>query len=138
MNVRYRVDPNQEERDLLTTMLSGGTHAVSKLKRAQILLAADTGEADEAIAANVSVGLSAVYRTKRRFVLGAPLKILVLLKFPSIGAVAIAAVVRQRLSSTHLRSAVAGYPTCRPLCDPDPRHAPTARLPSNQTNRFML
>ena len=70
MNVRYRVDLNQEERDQLTTMLSGGTHAVRKLKRAQILLAADAGEADEAIAANVSVGLSTVYRTKRRFVLG--------------------------------------------------------------------
>src|SRR5262249_41212859 len=49
---------------------SGGTHAARRLKRAQILLAADAGKSDEAIAANVSVGLSTVYRTKRRFVLG--------------------------------------------------------------------
>jgi transposase len=70
MNVCWRVELNQEERDQLGQMLSGGTHAVRRLKRAQILLAADAGESDEAIAANVSVGLSTVYRTKRRFVLG--------------------------------------------------------------------
>jgi Homeodomain-like domain len=70
MNVRYRVDLNQDERDQLGTMLSGGKHAVRRLKRAQILLAADAGETDEAIAANVCVGLSTVYRTKRRFVEG--------------------------------------------------------------------
>ena len=40
------------------------------MKRAQILLAADAGESDEAIAANISVGGSTVYRTKRRFVEG--------------------------------------------------------------------
>jgi transposase len=70
MNVRYRVELHQEERDQLARMLSGGKHAARKLKRAQILLAADAGESDEAIAANVSVGGSTVYRTKRRFVLG--------------------------------------------------------------------
>ena len=70
MNVRYRVELHQQERDQLATMLSGGKHAARKLKRAQILLAADAGECDEAIAANVSVGGSTVYRTKRRFVLG--------------------------------------------------------------------
>src|SRR5690349_7619840 len=70
MNVRYRVELHQEERDQLARMLSGGKHAARKVKRAQILLAADAGESDEAIAANVSVGGSTVYRTKRRFVLG--------------------------------------------------------------------
>src|SRR6187397_2242340 len=70
MNVRYRVELHQEERDQLARMLSGGKHAARKLKRAQILVAADAGESDEAIAANVSVGGSTVYRTKRRFVLG--------------------------------------------------------------------
>jgi transposase len=70
MNVRYRVELNQEERDQLDTILSGGKRAARKVKRAQILLAADAGQTDEAIAANVSVGLSTVYRTKRRFVLG--------------------------------------------------------------------
>ena len=70
MNVRYRVELSQTERDQLTALLSGGKHAVRKLKRAQILLAADAGASDEAIARNVGVGGSTVYRTKRRFVLG--------------------------------------------------------------------
>jgi transposase len=70
MNVRYRVELSQQERDQLNTMLGGGKHAARKLKRAQILLAADAGETDAAIAANVSVGLSTVYRVKRCFVLG--------------------------------------------------------------------
>jgi transposase len=50
--------------------LSGGKQAVRKLKRAQILLAADAGASDEEITRNVGVGGSTVYRTKRRFVLG--------------------------------------------------------------------
>ena len=54
----------------LTAMLSGGKHAARKVKRAQILLAADAGVSDEMIAASVSVGGSTVYRTKRRFVEG--------------------------------------------------------------------
>src|ERR1700710_3294355 len=51
-------------------MLSGGQHAVRRLKRAQILLAADAGIGDEVIAGSVSVGGSTVSRTKRRFVEG--------------------------------------------------------------------
>lgn len=70
MNVRYRVELSKAEREELTALLSGGTHAARKLKRAQILLAADAGTSDEAIAKAVGVGGSTVYRTKRRFVLG--------------------------------------------------------------------
>jgi transposase len=70
MNVRYRVELSQAERDKLTGLLSGGKHAARKLKRAQILLAADAGAGDEAIAASIAVGGSTVYRTKRRFVEG--------------------------------------------------------------------
>jgi transposase len=70
MNVRYRVDLSQDERAELEALLSGGRHAVRKLKRAQILLAADGGASDEAIATGIGVGGSTVYRTKRRFVLG--------------------------------------------------------------------
>src|SRR5215831_9057427 len=51
-------------------MLRGGKHAARKLKRAQILLAADAGASDAAIATSVAVGESTVYRTKRRFVEG--------------------------------------------------------------------
>jgi transposase len=70
MNIRYRVELSEAERTQLALMLSGGKHAARKLKRAQILLAADTGVSDEAIADSVSVGGSTVYRTKRRFVEG--------------------------------------------------------------------
>jgi transposase len=70
MNIRYRVDLSQTERDQLTALLSGGKHPARKLKRAQVLLAADAGIDDEAIAASISVSGSTVYRTKRRFVEG--------------------------------------------------------------------
>jgi hypothetical protein len=70
MNIRYRVDLPEAERAQLTAMLSGGRHAARRLKRAQILLAADTGVGDEEIARSVSVSGSTVYRTKRRFVEG--------------------------------------------------------------------
>jgi transposase len=70
MNVRYRVELSQAERGELAALLSGGKHSVRKLKRAQILLAADAGESDAAVAASLRVGGSTVYRTKRRFVLG--------------------------------------------------------------------
>src|SRR6202051_616368 len=70
MNVRYRVELSQAEREQLRGLLSGGKHAARKLKRAQSLLAADAGVSDEEIATNVSAGGSTVYRTKRRFVEG--------------------------------------------------------------------
>src|ERR1700688_1017515 len=70
MNIRYRVELSEAERAQLAAMLSGGKHAARKLKRAQILLAADVGAGDEEIARSVGVGGSTVYRTKRRFVLG--------------------------------------------------------------------
>jgi transposase len=70
MNVRYRVELSQTERAELTAIVSGGKHAARKLKRAQILLAADAGASDDDIATSVAVGGSTVYRTKQRFVLG--------------------------------------------------------------------
>ncbi len=70
MNARYLVELSQAERSELKALLSGGKHSARKLKRAQILLAADAGASDEGIAASVGVGGSTVYRTRRRFVLG--------------------------------------------------------------------
>jgi len=67
MNICYRVELSEAERIELKAMLSGGKHAARKLKRAQILLAADAGS-DEEIARAVSAGGSTVYRTKRRFI----------------------------------------------------------------------
>jgi transposase len=68
MNVKYRVTLDTSERVQLVAMVLGGTGAFRRLKRAQILLAADGGSTDEEIARNVAVGTSTVYRTKQRFV----------------------------------------------------------------------
>jgi transposase len=68
MNVRYRVTLETEERDALEAMVRGGKCSARRLKRAQILLAAERGSTDEVIATNVVVGTSTVFRTKRRFV----------------------------------------------------------------------
>ncbi len=70
MNIRYRVELQKEEREELEALLSKGQQPVRKVKRAQILLAAHTGQTDEQIAASVGAGTSTVYRTKRRFVEG--------------------------------------------------------------------
>ena len=68
MNIRYRVTLTPEERQQPEALVRGGKGAVRKLKRAQILVAADVRSTDEAIARNVGVGTSTVYRTKQRFV----------------------------------------------------------------------
>jgi transposase len=68
MNIRYHVDLTSEERDELNKLLSGGKCAVRRLKRAQILLAADAGSSDVEIEKTISVGGSTIYRVKRRFV----------------------------------------------------------------------
>jgi transposase len=70
MTIRYQVDLSEAERIALQTLLRGGRHAARKLKRAQILLAAEAGVPDEIIAQTLGVGGSTVYRTKRRFVEG--------------------------------------------------------------------
>ena len=62
MNIRYRVELSEAERGELQAMLRGGTQAARKLKRAQILLAADAGVADEAMATSLAVSGSTVYR----------------------------------------------------------------------------
>lgn len=68
MNVRYRITLTAEERDELTRFVQAGKGAFRRLKRAQILLAAEQGILDMTIAKSLSVGTSTVYRTKRRFV----------------------------------------------------------------------
>src|SRR5690242_13886081 len=70
MTIRYRVDLSEAERIELEALLRGGRHAARTLKRARILLAADSGVPDEIMAQTLGVGGSTVYRTKRRFVEG--------------------------------------------------------------------
>src|SRR6202047_1508867 len=68
MNIKFRVELSQSERDQLDALLSGGRHATRKIKRAQILVAANDVLSDEVIAATLKVSGSTIYRTKRRFV----------------------------------------------------------------------
>ena len=68
MNIRYRITLTAEEREMLRGMVQAGKGRFRRLKRAQIVLAAASGSSDVAIAKNLSVGASTVYRTKRRFV----------------------------------------------------------------------
>jgi transposase len=70
MTVRHRVTLTPEEKQELKALVSGGTGRVRHLKRAQVLLAAHAQRTDEAIARSVQVGLSTVFRVKRRFVEG--------------------------------------------------------------------
>ena len=70
MIIKFDVDLSQAERDELKALLAGGRHAARKIKRAQILLAADEGVTDEVIAATVKASGSTIYRTRRRFVEG--------------------------------------------------------------------
>ncbi len=65
--------PGRSQRDgALSSQRSSAVanNAARKIKRAQILLAADAGASDDVIANTLSVGKSTVYRTKGRFVQG--------------------------------------------------------------------
>lgn len=68
MNLRYRVELEPSEQEMLAALLSAGKHAARKLKRAQILLAAHAQQDNARIAATLAVGESTVYRVKRCFV----------------------------------------------------------------------
>jgi transposase len=67
MKLMYRVMLEPSERVQLLSMVEGGKASVRKLKRAEILLAADAGSTDEQIARRLAVGTSTVLRTKKRF-----------------------------------------------------------------------
>jgi transposase len=67
---RYLVRLTEEERESLLTLLRGGRAKSRKIARAHILLSADEGKTDEAIAKGLHVGLSTVWRTRQRFVEG--------------------------------------------------------------------
>ena len=70
MNIRYVVELTDEQRTQLQELTRSGQARVRRVKRAQVLLAAEQGHRDAAIAATVGVGTSTVYRVKRRFVEG--------------------------------------------------------------------
>jgi transposase len=70
MNVHYVIELKDEERAELIQFINSGTKRVRKVKRAQILLAAERGILDRQIAESLSSSTSTVYRTKKRFVEG--------------------------------------------------------------------
>ena len=70
MHVKYIVELTEAERESLQTFVNCGSKLARKVKRAQILLAADRGYQDKDIAEMLSVGTSTVYRAKKRFVEG--------------------------------------------------------------------
>src|SRR5882724_12835771 len=68
MNVRYVVSLTEGERGELRELVAKGSALARRVKKAQILLAADGGASDDEIARLVVVGTSTVYRTKKRLV----------------------------------------------------------------------
>ena len=68
MGARYIVTLSDGERRELEELISRGKPSARKVKRAQILLAAERGETEASIARTLSVGTSTVYRTKSRLV----------------------------------------------------------------------
>ena len=66
MNIRYVVGLTAQERGELEAMVANATTRARRLKRAQVLLAADAGRPDEAIAATIGVSAATIYRLKRR------------------------------------------------------------------------
>ena len=70
MNIIYIVVLTDDERNHLLELTRSGKLGARKMKRAQILLAADKRLTDAEIAAALPTGTSTVYRTRRRFVEG--------------------------------------------------------------------
>lgn len=67
---RYVVELTEAERTQLLDLTSKGKVSARKLKRAHILLLADEGRTDLAIAAALHVSKSTVERVRTRFVMG--------------------------------------------------------------------
>lgn len=70
MAKKYHVNLTANEREQLEALLHKGKLSVRKVKRAQILLAADSGQLDEEIARTLSVHVNTVERIRKRFVEG--------------------------------------------------------------------
>jgi transposase len=68
MQKRYIVTLTDEERQFLREFVKRGTVPARKLTRAHILLRADEGATDEAIAESLHIARTTVERLRRRFV----------------------------------------------------------------------
>jgi transposase len=70
MHKKYIVTLTADERTKLLDLIKKGTLAARKLTRAHILLRADEGATDQAIAAALHIHRTTVERTRQRFVEG--------------------------------------------------------------------
>ncbi len=69
MNIKYVVELNDKEINILKELVSTGKSSARQLKRAHILLMADTRKhQDKDISEALNVGTATIYRTKKRFV----------------------------------------------------------------------
>ncbi len=66
----YVVDLTGEERERLEALASKGTASARRIMRARVLLRADAGTTDSAIAAGLGIWRSTVERIRQRFVEG--------------------------------------------------------------------
>jgi transposase len=70
MTKKYVVSLTDSERETLLALTKKGSVAARKLTRAHILLQADAGATDDAIAQSLHIGTATVERIRKRFVEG--------------------------------------------------------------------
>jgi transposase len=70
MAKKHVVELTDEQRQALDRLVNTGRESARKITRARILLKAGGGEANEAVAAALGVGLATVERVRRRFAAG--------------------------------------------------------------------
>ena len=63
----YPINLTEEEREKLEAITSYGRHSTQKITRARILLKADPGESDSAIAEALDSSRSTAWRTRKKF-----------------------------------------------------------------------
>ena len=68
MSKKYAVDLSKEEQELLNQLITSGTQRVRKTNHARILLKADAGWTDQAIAQALNVSIPTIQRVRQRFV----------------------------------------------------------------------
>lgn len=70
MSKKYIVTLNQEERTLLTQLISSGSSSARQMNRARILLKADAQWSDDEISQALDVSIPTIHRTRQDFVEG--------------------------------------------------------------------
>ena len=66
-NTEYPINLTEQEREKLESIVSYGRHSAQKITRARVLLKADDGESDSAIAEALDCSRSTAWRTRKKF-----------------------------------------------------------------------